>query len=49
MRHPEAGTFSVHYETLAPLGDQDPHLVICRPADDASRRAMDRLSGTTAA
>ena len=49
MRHPEVGTFSVHFETLAPLGDQDQHLVIGRPADDASRRALDRLSATTAA
>ncbi|GLZ01188.1 helix-turn-helix transcriptional regulator [Actinoplanes sp. NBRC 103695] len=49
MRHPEVGTFSVHFETLAPLGDRDQHLVIGRPADDASRRALDRLSATTAA
>ena len=49
MRHPEVGTFSVLFETLAPLGNQDQHLVIGRPADDASRRTLDRLSATTAA
>ena len=49
VRHPEVGTFSVCFETLAPLRDQDQHLVICRPADDASRAALDRLSATPAA
>ncbi|GAA3947999.1 helix-turn-helix transcriptional regulator [Actinoplanes auranticolor] len=49
MRHPEVGTFSVQFETLTPLGDQDQRLVICRPADDASRAALDQMSATTAA
>ncbi|MCA2218337.1 helix-turn-helix transcriptional regulator [Jidongwangia harbinensis] len=44
VRHPEVGTFSVHFETLAPLGDPDQRLVICRPTDDESRTALDRLA-----
>jgi hypothetical protein len=49
VRHPEVGTLSVHFETLAPLGNRDQHLVIGRPADDASRAALGRLTATTAA
>jgi transcriptional regulator with XRE-family HTH domain len=48
VRHPEAGTFTVHFETLAPLGNQDQRLVICRPTDDESRAALNYLSATPA-
>ncbi|MFF1379834.1 helix-turn-helix transcriptional regulator [Streptomyces sp. NPDC058308] len=43
LRHPDAGVIAVHFEVLTPLQDPDQRLMICRPADDGSRAAMDRL------
>src|SRR5690625_4704113 len=43
MRHPDAGTIAVDFETLMPLQDPDQRLVIYRAADDESRSALDRL------
>lgn len=43
LRHPDVGEIAVHFETLMPLQDTDQQLVIYRPADEASRLAMDRL------
>ncbi|WP_410671605.1 helix-turn-helix transcriptional regulator [Amycolatopsis sp. cmx-4-68] len=44
LRHPEAGLLAVEFETLTPLQDPDQLLVIYRPADEASRSALGRLS-----
>lgn len=44
MRHPEIGEISVDFEVLTPIQDLDQRLVIYRPADDASRSALARLS-----
>ncbi|MFJ4656917.1 helix-turn-helix transcriptional regulator [Nocardia sp. NPDC088792] len=43
MQHPDVGEIAVHFEVLMPLQDPDQQLVIYRPADDASRSALDRL------
>ncbi|WP_343244640.1 helix-turn-helix transcriptional regulator [Streptomyces sp. SID11385] len=43
MRHPGAGVIAVHFEVLVPLQDPDQRLMICRPADDESQSALDRL------
>ncbi|BBC91393.1 helix-turn-helix transcriptional regulator [Streptomyces griseofuscus] len=44
MRHPEVGPVAVHYEMLAPMQDPDQRLMICRPADERSQAAFDRLA-----
>ncbi|MFH8463390.1 helix-turn-helix domain-containing protein [Streptomyces sp. NPDC017991] len=44
MRHPEAGEVSVDFEVLTPIQNLDQRVVIYRPADDASRSALGRLS-----
>ncbi|WP_055701595.1 MULTISPECIES: helix-turn-helix transcriptional regulator [Streptomyces] len=44
LRHPGVGTVTVDFEVLVPLQDPDHRLVIHRPADDASRSALERLS-----
>ncbi|MEW2407408.1 helix-turn-helix transcriptional regulator [Streptomyces griseoviridis] len=44
MRHPDVGTIAVDFEVLMPLKDTDQRLMICRPADEASRTALERLS-----
>lgn len=43
MDHPGAGVIAVDFEVLTPLQDPDQRLMICRPADAASRSALDRL------
>ncbi|GAB3148404.1 helix-turn-helix transcriptional regulator [Amycolatopsis stemonae] len=43
LRRPGAGVLSVRFEVLAPLQDTDQRVMICRPADDGSRSALDRL------
>jgi transcriptional regulator with XRE-family HTH domain len=43
MRHPGAGVIDLHFDVLAPLQDPDQRLMICRPVDDESRSALDRL------
>lgn len=48
MRHPDLGELAVHFEVLMPLQDPDQRLMICRPADEASRAAFDRLSVSSA-
>ncbi|GAA3707499.1 helix-turn-helix transcriptional regulator [Streptomyces tremellae] len=45
VRHPDAGALAVHFEVLTPLQDTDQRLMICRPADGASRAALDGLTG----
>ncbi|MEU6131046.1 helix-turn-helix transcriptional regulator [Saccharopolyspora sp. NPDC047091] len=43
MRHPRLGPIDVHFEVLMPLQDSDQRLMICRPADEPTRRALTRL------
>ncbi|MFJ9036868.1 helix-turn-helix transcriptional regulator [Streptomyces sp. NPDC102406] len=43
LRHPDAGTITVEFETLTPLQDPDQMLVIYRAADEESQSAMDAL------
>ncbi|MFI1578115.1 helix-turn-helix transcriptional regulator [Embleya sp. NPDC020630] len=43
LRHPEAGTLTMHFEVLAPLQDPNQRLLIFRAADDESRTALARL------
>ncbi|PJN05106.1 transcriptional regulator [Streptomyces sp. CB01201] len=45
LRHPVVGLIAVDFEVLVPFQDRDQRLVIHRPADDASRSALDRLCG----
>jgi transcriptional regulator with XRE-family HTH domain len=44
MRHPGAGVIAVDFEVLMPLQDTDQRLMICRPADDESRSALEALA-----
>jgi transcriptional regulator with XRE-family HTH domain len=44
MRHPGAGVIAVDFEVLLPLQDTDQRLMICRPADDESRSALEALA-----
>ncbi|MCX5388287.1 helix-turn-helix domain-containing protein [Streptomyces sp. NBC_00083] len=46
MHHPEAGTLTLAAEVLAPLHDPDQRLLLFSAADEESRAALDRLSGT---
>ncbi|MBD0693426.1 helix-turn-helix domain-containing protein [Streptomyces sp. CBMA123] len=43
LRHPEAGEITVRFEVLVPLQDPDQRVLVYRPADEASRTALDRL------
>ncbi|MDT0470791.1 helix-turn-helix domain-containing protein [Streptomyces sp. DSM 41014] len=43
--HPGAGELRLAYETLGLPADDDQHLVVHLPADDASAAALDRLTG----
>lgn len=43
MRHPGAGEIAVDFEVLVPLQDVDQRVMICRPADEGSRAALERL------
>ena len=43
MRHPGLGPIDVHFEVLMPLQDSDQRLMICRAADEPTRRALTRL------
>lgn len=43
LRHPVAGTIELDFEVLMPLQDTDQRLLIGRPADHASRSALDAL------
>ena len=42
MRHPDAGTLTLHVEVLVPLQDPDRRLMVFRPSDEASRAAWER-------
>ncbi|MCK2220918.1 helix-turn-helix domain-containing protein [Actinomadura sp. ATCC 31491] len=44
LRHAEAGSLTVEYEVLTPLQAPDQRLVIYRPADPASRRALEEIT-----
>ncbi|MBK3521119.1 MULTISPECIES: helix-turn-helix domain-containing protein [Streptomyces] len=43
LRHPVVGTITVDFEVLLPLQDPELRLLVYRPADDKSRRSLDRL------
>ncbi|SPT57082.1 helix-turn-helix transcriptional regulator [Actinomadura madurae] len=43
IRHPEVGMISMHFEVLMPLQDPEQRLMICRPANNESQSALDRL------
>jgi hypothetical protein len=45
MVHPHVGEVRLAYETLELPADDDQHLVVHLPADDASAAALDRLTG----
>ena len=46
LRHPGAGVIAVDFEVLVPAGDTDQRLMICRPADEASRAAVRSCAGS---
>ncbi|MFG2722422.1 helix-turn-helix transcriptional regulator [Streptomyces sp. NPDC048416] len=46
LHHPEAGPLALDAEVLAPLHDPDQRLLLFRAANDASRAALKRLSGS---
>ncbi|MFJ6664633.1 helix-turn-helix domain-containing protein [Streptomyces sp. NPDC091383] len=44
IRHPDVGPIAVHYEMLTPTQDPGQRLMICRPADERTEAAFDRLA-----
>ncbi|WP_067824209.1 helix-turn-helix transcriptional regulator [Nocardia inohanensis] len=45
VRHPDVGELRLAYETLELSADDDQHVMIYLPADDATAAALDRLNG----
>ncbi|WP_308212578.1 helix-turn-helix transcriptional regulator [Actinomadura madurae] len=43
ISHPEVGLITMHFEVLMPLQDPEQRLMICRPADNKSQSALNRL------
>ncbi|WP_103340839.1 helix-turn-helix domain-containing protein [Amycolatopsis sp. CA-126428] len=46
LRHPAAGVLAVDFEVLLPLQDTDQRVMIGRPADEASRKALARAGAS---
>ena len=45
LLHPDVGPLTIEFDVLTPLGDTTQRLVVYRPADAPSKKALDLIAG----